>query len=124
MPIFPFFVLRLTLGNLKLYQVYARIMAIIGDIPQDSKSMSGAVHTLKTMIIKSNDGHEELARHLTSSFELNTKQNFGEKLLDFFAKYAPNELSAIGLNSIVFRDTIGNKLCEMILQTKSNSDLL
>ncbi|XP_031634727.1 uncharacterized protein LOC116348019 [Contarinia nasturtii] len=116
---YPYYVM----GDLKLNQVYNRIMTIIGDIPQDSKSMVGAVHTLKTLILKSTDEHEELARRLTSTVETSTNRNFGEKLMEFFAKYAPNELAAIGLNSIIFRDTMGGKMCEIILQTNTSDQL-
>lgn len=111
------------MGNLKIDQVFNRILAHIGDIPQDSKSMIGAVHTLKTMIVKSTEGNEEVARRLTSIIDSSTNHSFGEKLLEFFAKYAPNEIAAIGLNSIVFRDAMSTKMCETILQTKGSDQL-
>lgn len=95
-------------------QVYNRIMALIGDIPLDSKSMVGAVHTLKSMIIKTTERNDELSRKLTTNFDSN--QTFGEKLLEFLAKYAPHELAAIGLASTVFRDALSTKLCETILR--------
>lgn len=111
------------MGNLKIDQVFSRILALIGDIPQDSKSMVGAVHTLKTMIVKSSEGSEEVTRRLTSTVDSIRNQSFGEKLLDFFAKYAPDEIAAIGLNSTNFRDAMSTKMCETILRTKSSEQL-
>lgn len=111
------------MGNLKIDQVFSRILALIGDIPQDSKSMVGAVHTLKTMIVKSTEGNEEVTRRLTSTFDSGPGHSFGEKLLEFFAKYAPNEIAVIGLTSSNFRDAMSTKMCDTILQTKSSDQL-
>lgn len=109
------------MGNLTVDQVYSRIVALTGDIPQDSKSMVGAVHTLKSMIVKSSEGNEELAKRLTTAFDSN--QTFGDKMLEFLAKYAPNELAAIGLMSTTFRDTLSSKICETILRISSTEQL-
>lgn len=111
------------MGHLTIDQVYARIIALIGDIPQDSESMKGAIHTLKSMILKLNEGNEELACRLSSHCDLNTNHTFGDKLLEFIARYAPNELSMIGLNSTIFRDTMSTKICETILRINGNDQL-
>lgn len=109
------------MGNLTVDQVYSRIIALIGDIPQDSNSMVGAVHTLKSMIVRSCEANEELAKRLTTIFDSN--QTFGEKMLGFLAKYAPNELATIGLLSTIFRDTLSTKMCELILRINSAQQL-
>lgn len=96
-------------------------MALIEGIPQDSKSMIGAVHTLKSMIIKSTERNDELTRKLTTTFDSN--QTFGEKFLELLAKYAPNELASIGLTSNVFRDALSMKICDTILQVHQNDQL-
>lgn len=111
------------MGNLTIDQVYNRILTIIGDVQQDSESMVGAIHTIKSMILKSNDGTEELARRLTSFVHSKKTHTFGEKLLEFIVKYAPNELAVIGLASTVFRDTLGHKICESILQRNNTGQL-
>lgn len=111
------------MGNLKIDQVFNRILTLIGDIPLDSKSMVGTVHTLKTMIVKSTEANEEMTRRLTSTLESSTNHSFGDKLLQFLAKYAPNEIATIGLNSMIFREAMSNKMCETILQTKGNDQL-
>lgn len=111
------------MGNLTIDKVYGRIMGLIMDIPQDVESMRGAVHTLKSMILKSTEGNEELARRLSAYIETSKNQTFGEKLLDFFATYAPKDLAAIGLNSTIFRDAMGHKMCETILNTNGGDQL-
>lgn len=111
------------MGNLSIDQVYQRILAIVGDIPENSVPMKGAIHTIKSMILKYNDDNEELVRRLTTYVDSHKSHTFGEKLLEFIAKYAPNELAVIGLNSIIFRDTMGNRMCETILQTNGKSQL-
>lgn len=50
-------------------------------------------------------------------------QTFGEKFLEFFAKYAPNEIAYVALNSTTFRDLMSAKLCEMLLRIKSEDQL-
>lgn len=85
--------------------------------------MRGAIHTLKSMILKSNEGNEELARRLTTASESGSNKPFGEKLLEFLAKYAPNELAVIGLNSTIFRDTMSTKMCDVIQQINKREQL-
>lgn len=111
------------MGNLSIDQVYQRILTIVGDIPQNAVSMKGAIHTIKSMILKYNDDSEELVRRLTAYTDSHKNQTFGEKLLEFFAKYAPTELAVIGLNSTIFRDTMSNRMCETILQTNGSVQL-
>lgn len=111
------------MGNLTIDQVYGRIMALIQDVPQDAESMKGAVHTLKAMILKPNETNEELARRLSAHVDSHKSQTFGEKLLEFIATYAPNDLAVIGLNSTIFRDTMGQKMCETIRHTSGNDQL-
>lgn len=116
---FPYYVM----GNLSIDQVYHRILTIVGDIPQNSVSMKGAIHTLKSMILKYSDDNEELVRRLTAYMDSHKNHTFGEKLLEFMAKYAPNELAVLGLHSTIFRDTMSNRICETILQTNGKSQL-
>lgn len=111
------------MGRLTIDQIYSRIATIIGDIPQDSNSMKGAVHTLKSMIVKVPDQNEELSRRLTTTTATNITQPFGETLLQFFTKYSPNDIAVIGLTSTVFRDTMSTKMCETILQSKTTEQL-
>lgn len=116
---YPYYVM----GNLSIDQVYRRILTIVGDIPQNAVTMKGAIHTLKSMILKYSDDNEELSRRLTAYIDSHKNHTFGEKLLEFIAKYAPNELAVIGLNSTIFRDTMSNRMCETILQTNANMQL-
>lgn len=111
------------MGQLTIDKVYSRLTTLIGDTTQNVNSMKGAVHTLKSMILKSNEASEEVARRLTSTFDSSSNQSFGEKLLEFLAKYAPNEVAVIGLNSTVFRDTMGTKMCDVILQVNKIEQL-
>lgn len=111
------------MGNLSIDQVYHRILEIVGDVPQNAVSMKGAIHTIKSMILKYNDDNEELVRRLTAHIDSHKNHTFGEKLLEFIAKYAPNELAVIGLHSTIFRDTMSNRMCETIMQTNGSVQL-
>lgn len=102
-------------------QVFSRIAALTQHIPNDSQHMKGAVHTLKVMIIKSTDSNEEMGRKLSSTHDSN--HTFGEKLLDFLAKYAPNEIAVLGLTSPIFRELMSTKMCDVILQMKKDNQL-
>lgn len=95
---------------------------LTANIPNDSQHMKGSVHTLKVMITKSTDNSEELGRRLSSAYS--TCHTFGEKLLEFLAKYAPNEIAVLGLTSPIFRELMSTKICDVIQQTKQvNSQL-
>lgn len=100
--------------------VYERVITLINK-NDNEKSINGSVHTLKSMIIKTTENNEELGRRLTQCYATNL--TFGDKLLEFFAKYSPNEISVIALNSTVFRDLMSTKMCEILLKIKSESKL-
>lgn len=105
-------------------QVFNRISTLTANIPNDSQHMKGAVHTLKVMITKSTDNNEELGRRLSSVYDTGTGHTFGEKLLEFLAKYAPNEIAVLGLTSPIFRELMSTKMCDVILRMKPvNSQL-
>lgn len=105
-------------------QVFNRISTLTENIPNDSEHMKGAVHTLKVMIIKSTDNNEELGRRLSSVHDTGTGHTFGEKLLEFLAKYAPNEIAVLGLTSPIFRELMSTKICDVILRSKQVNNQL
>lgn len=111
------------MGNVTLNGVFNRISLLNANEPNDTDSMKGVIHTLKVMIIKSNESSEEMGRRLTAYNDTSANQTFGERLLDFFAKYAPNEIAILSLNSTVFRELMSTKICEVIAQTKSDDHL-
>lgn len=112
------------MGHISLRQIYDRIMLLESD---DSKAQlnCGAVHTLKVLLTKSGENFEEIGKQLTAMYsnEKSQLQTFGEKILEFFATHAPNQLAAIALNSHVFRDYMSAKICETILRIRGEHKL-
>lgn len=108
------------MSHSSINDVYERVVLLVNRNDND-KSISGSVHTLKSMIVKSSESGEELGRRLTQCFASNL--TFGDKLLEFFAQHAPNEISVIALNSATFRDLMSAKMCEVLLRMKPESKL-
>lgn len=112
------------MSQITINETFDRIVRLLNE-NDNERTTVGAVYTLKSMIIKSTEsaesiGHRLTATHITSG---NYNQTFGDKLLEFFAKHAPNEIAIIGLNSSTFRELMSAKLCDVILRTKSDGKL-
>lgn len=102
--------------------VYSRIMALTQHIQYiEADAMKGAVHTLKRMIIKTTDSSEIVERRFTQTIDGN--QTFGDKILDFFVKYAPNEIATLALSSNIFRESMSSKISNAITVLKSDNEL-
>lgn len=117
---FPYYAMSQTSIN----EIFDRIVRLLNE-NDNERSTTGAIHTLKAMIIKSTESAESIGHRLTAAHTTsgNNNQTFGDKLLDFFAVHAPNEISIIGLNSVTFRELMSAKLCDVILRTKSDGKL-
>lgn len=102
--------------------VYNRIMSMTQHIQYiEADAMKGAVHTLKRMIIKTTENNEIVERRFTQTIDAN--QTFGDKILDFFVKYAPNEIATLALSSNIFRELLGSKISNAITVLKSDEEL-
>lgn len=114
-----------TMGEITTNEAYDRIVALLnhndGGDGSGKRSANGAIYTLKLMITKETGNAEEIGHRLTATHSEN--QSFGEKLLEFFAQNAPNEIAMLGLNSMIFRDFMSAKMCEVIARSKSESGL-
>lgn len=112
------------MSQITINETFDRMVRLLNE-NDNERTTCGAVHTLKSMIIKSSESAECIGHRLTAIHVTNggTNQTFGDKLLEFFAVYAPNEIAVIGLNSVTFREFMSAKLCEVILRTKIDGNL-
>lgn len=112
------------MSQITINETFNRIVRLLNE-NDNERTTCGAVHTLKSMIIKSTESAESIGHRLTAAHAANSNSNqtFGDKLLEFFAMHAPNEIAIIGLNSITFRELMSAKLCDAILRTKSDGKL-
>lgn len=102
--------------------VYNRIIALTQHIQcVEENLMKGGVHTLKRMIIKTTDSNEVVERRYTQTIDGN--QTFGDKILEFFVKYAPNEIATLALSSNIFRELMSSKISNAITALKSDDEL-
>lgn len=117
---YPYYVM----SQITINETFDRIVRLLNE-NDNERTTCGAVHTLKSMIIKSTESAESIGHRLTATHSSGDNQNqtFGDKLLEFFALHAPNEIAVIGLNSTTFRDFMSAKLCDVILRTKCESKL-
>lgn len=102
--------------NVAINKLFDRVVSLTTSHRKEATSFGGAVYTLKVMIIKSTESSEEIGRRLTTHTDSNPSHTFGEQLLEFFEKNAPNEIAVLGLNSHIFRELMSSKMCEFILR--------
>lgn len=112
------------MSQITINETFDRIVRLVNE-NDNERNTCGAIHTLKSIIIKSTESAESIGHRLTAAHSANgnTNQTFGDKMLEFFAQHAPNEIAIIGLNSITFRELMSAKLCDAILRTKGNGQL-
>lgn len=101
-------------------QVYKRIISMTQNVELGADAMKGSVHTLKRMITKSTETNENTERRLATTCNGTT---FGDKLLEFFIKYAPNEIATLALSSTTFHEIMNTKIANAIVQLKSDEQL-
>lgn len=113
-----------SMSQITINETFDRIVQLLNE-NHNERSVCGAVHTLKSMIIKSTESAESIGHRLTANHQTNSNSNrtFGDELLEFFALHAPNEIAIIGLNSITFREFMSAKMCDIILRSKMHGKL-
>lgn len=112
------------MSQITVNETFDRIVRLLSE-NDNERNTCGAVHTLKSMIIKSTESAESIGHRLTAAHSAtgHNNQTFGDKLLEFFAANAPNEIAVVGLNSSTFREFMSAKMCDVILRTRGDGKL-
>lgn len=110
-----------SMGRMPIDRVYNRIVALTQHVQLEADAMKGAVHTLKRMIVKTMEPTELVERRLTQC--LDGQQSFGDRLLEFFVKYAPHEIATLALSSTTFRELMSTKIANAISSMKHDEQL-